>query len=80
MTDFLAMMALYYACSGEAEFGRLTQQERFACNALYQDVKRAFLDEQALERMSPQDHALGYARFKAWEHENAGLVAELKRR
>jgi hypothetical protein len=81
MSDLLTLLSVYYECVSLAHDGLLTQTERFACNETYQQAKRLFLDghlrlPQSI--LTPEQNTLAYARFKAWEVENAELVRLLK--
>lgn len=83
MIEFLALLTFYYQCAALAEEGLLTQEERFACNSAYQEIKGSFIEETA----DPSDHTLrsrqnvlAYQRFKTWETQNADLVRQLKQR
>lgn len=83
MIEFLTLLTFYYKCAALAEEGLLTQEERFACNSTYQQIKGAFVEQTA----GPSDYALrseqnvlAFKRFKSWEAENADLVRELKQR
>lgn len=81
--ELVTLLAIYYACSQEAEHGRLTQEERFACNVTYQQAKRLFLDEAERApgtQITPAQNVKAYRRFKAWEQENAEIVHMLKSR
>ena len=82
MTELLALLSFYYICTQDAAAGLLTQQERFECNATYQDAKRVLLLEvyglETEPNLTPSENVLAYKTFKAWEDQNAQLVAELK--
>ncbi len=82
MPDVITLLSIYYICAAEAALGNLTQDERFACNATYQAAKRTFLSAEernvVSSRLTPSENVLAYQRFKAWEQENAELVARLK--
>ena len=83
MTELLSLLAVYYHCSEEAAHWRLTQLERFLCNQTYQQAKLLFLDEDARApgaQITPEQNVEAYLRFKAWEQENADLVADMKSR
>jgi len=84
VTEIFALLASYYICAADAEVGRLTQPERFACNERYQTIKRSFLTEDvsvdSSGRLSPEQNTLAYRRFKAWEAENDALIRSLKQK
>lgn len=80
--ELLTLLSVYYGCTALAEDGQLTQTERFACNASYQQVKRLFVAED-LPKPTPvlltfEQNRQAYLRFKTWEAENADLVKDLK--
>ena len=77
----MTLLALYYKCTALATDGLLTQSERFACNATYQQTKRMFLEEPLQDPsvvLTREQNSLAYLRFKDWEAENAQLVQDLK--
>lgn len=84
MTELITLLSVYYLCAADAAEGTLTQKERFACNETYQQAKRLFLDDAALRQpgslLTPEQNTRAFLRFKAWEQENAELVASLKER
>ena len=84
MTELLALLSFYYACSGPAITGELTQGERFACNRAYQAAKVLFLDPADRpglnEEFTRAQNIEAYRRFKAWERANPDLVQEMKAR
>ena len=71
MTEFLAILTLYYACSVAAETRPLSHAELVQCTATYNSVKHHFL---------PEDTGAGrhdaYLGFKRWEQDNPALVAQ----
>ncbi|MEJ8560307.1 hypothetical protein QTO30_03000 [Yoonia sp. GPGPB17] len=81
MDQLLQLLSVYYECTALAEAHQLTQIERFACNETYQQAKRLFL-EGALARpgsiLTKEQNTEAYLLFKAWEVENAALVAALR--
>lgn len=77
----MTLLALYYKCTALAEDGLLTQSERFACNATYQQAKRMFLEEPLHDPsvvLTTEQNTLAYLRFKDWEAENPEVVRDLK--
>ena len=85
MSDFLLVLAFYYACDQAAMTQRLADDEVRRCSIAYEVTKAHFLteDEQAelLEARGKARAALslkGYRRFKAWEQEHPDLVRALK--
>ena len=81
MEDFVALITIYYECSALAEAHVLTQTERFACNETYQQAKRLFLDGPLAEPgsiLTREQNTQAFLLFKAWEADNAALVAQLK--
>lgn len=81
MAEIVALLSIYYSCASLAEHGLLTQEERFACNATYQEAKVLFLAEDAPAlgtTLSPEQNTLAFRRFKAWEAANEDLVRQLK--
>lgn len=84
MTELLTLLSFYYACSGMAAVGELTQTQRFECYRTYQEAKVLFLDPSerpaAGTDFTPMQNREAYLRFKAWERENADLVDEMKAR
>jgi hypothetical protein len=83
MMELVTLLAVYYTCAEEAAHGRLTQTQRFACNETYQQAKNIFLDAEYRipgTYIPPAANVAAYRRFKAWEAENADLVADLKGR
>ncbi len=84
MPELVTLLAVYYACAVDAAQGTLTQTQRFACNETYQQAKRHFAQDEALRQpgsyLPPEENTQAYLRLKAWEVENAELVAALKAR
>lgn len=82
MMELMTLLTFYYGCATLAEDGLLTQEERFACNGSYQQIKRLFLEDDLpdplAKTLTREQNTLGYLRFKAWEQENPELVADLK--
>lgn len=77
MPELIALLALYYQCAALAEDGLLTQQERFACNATYQEAKRLFLEDDLPEnsaKLNAEQNRTAYLRLKEWEAENRDLI------
>lgn len=69
MTEFLRVLALYYACDSAAALRPLTPSEWAACMVHYDAVKAQFDGTSNVDR---------YRAFKAWELENGALVAQLR--
>lgn len=74
MTDLLRLLSLFYACDVAAETTFPTPDEWARCMGHYHAVKAHF----AGDLTGPQAQIEGYRRWKAWEAENALLVAELR--
>lgn len=77
MLELITLLAIYYQCAALAEDGLLTQQERFECNATYQEAKRLFLEDDLPEnttKLSAQQNRTAYLRLKEWEAENGDLI------
>ena len=81
MGEFLALLLAYYTCDAAAQTQEPLGGDRLACVATYEQVKSFFapLDpapvgtpEYGAERIAP------YRAFRAWEAENAELVAALR--
>ena len=82
MTEFLKLLAVYYMCDQAAMIRPLTPEEYMGCQRTYEAVKVYFsgLDDPespTLAQIAAQKRD-AYAGFKAWEAENAGLVAKMK--
>ncbi len=71
MTEFLHVLALYYACDVAAAIRPLPASEMQECMKHYRAVKAHFDEHTNVER---------YRAFKTWEVENAELVMELRGR
>ncbi|MEL7099622.1 MAG: hypothetical protein AAGM84_12405 [Pseudomonadota bacterium] len=69
MTEFLRVLALYYACDGAAAIRQLTPSEWAQCTRHYEAVKSHFDGTTSAER---------YTAFKTWERANGELVAEIR--
>lgn len=81
MPELVLLLTVYYKCAALAAEGLLTQTQRFACNETYQQAKRQFLEGELSEPgsfLTPEQNTQAYLRFKAWEAENADIVAALK--
>lgn len=82
MTEFLRLLAFYYLCDSTAAIRPMTAAEVAACMGTYEAVKTYFYKPGEMaprgttERGAQNRYA--YAGFKAWEAENASLVAEMK--
>ncbi len=74
MSEFLRLIAFYYACDAAAIDGLLTRSERLECIRHYTAIKAHF----AGPLRNPQDHVEGFRAFKTWEDENPALVAQLR--
>ncbi len=75
MPPFLALLASYYICDAAAALHPMPPGSAQACAVRYEAVKATFLDE---GEAGPAAHRDAYLRFKAWEAENAALVARLR--
>ena len=82
MADFLTLLAFTYLCNGTAEVRLLAPPEAAACTSAYEGVKRHFYPEFEVAPLgSPEriaQNATAYAGFKAWEADNAALVATMR--
>ncbi|MDA7426356.1 hypothetical protein [Thalassococcus lentus] len=81
MTNFLAMMTLYYMCDQAAAFRGLTPDEVTNCMANYERMKLEFIDERPAALGSAErakQIRLGYRGFKAWEAANPELVLQMR--
>ncbi|WP_430449343.1 hypothetical protein [Rhodophyticola sp.] len=82
MSEFLAVLALYYACDATAATRPMSPQEMQACTATYDTVKTYFVTgfdlapRGTLERFAQMTAA--YAAFKDWEDSNSDLVAAMR--
>lgn len=74
MTELLSLLNLFYACDIAAETRFPTPQEWATCMGYYAQIKALF----APELSGPEAQMEGYLRWKAWEAENAALVAEMR--
>ena len=81
MEQFLALLLAYYTCDAAAQTQTPLGGARLACVETYEEVKGYFapLDpapmgtaEYAAQRIAT------YRAFRAWETENAEIVAELR--
>ncbi len=84
MQDFLFLLAFYYGCDLAVIENRLSGSELAACLAAYETVKLSFLTDEERDAFATLSLAerlplsqTGYLRFKAWERDNSGIVAEL---
>ena len=82
MTEFLKLLAVYYMCDQAAMVRPLTPEEYMGCQRTYETVKSYFSgldgpESPTLAQIAARNQN-AYAGFKAWEAENAGLVAEMK--
>ncbi len=85
MTDFLVLLAFYYACDTAATEARLQAAEIVQCSVAYNSVKTHFLTEEelaALDLARGRDRAdlmrEAYLRFTAWEDTHEHLVRDLR--
>ena len=77
MSEFLSILALYYACDQVAAVQTLTHGEVMDCMAHYDAVKTYFADPSAEGTEGAQQ---AYQGFKDWERRNPAIVAELRGR
>ena len=76
MSDFLVILALYYACDAEAAARALSHAEVMECMTHYQSVKAYFASPGGGSSGGAQ---AAYESFKDWEHANPDIVADLRR-
>lgn len=83
MSEFLRLLAVYYACDHAAALRPLTAAEVAACMGHYNAVKSHFVTDLP-PPASSEDRSttsnLAFTRFKRWESENQRLVADLRAR
>lgn len=83
MSEFLAVLAVFYMCNASAEVRVLSAGEAVACNGAFEMVKAHFAraPPPGTSRSSkPNVHDTGaYLAFKRWEIDNAELVEEMQR-
>lgn len=82
MSEFLAILALYYLCDATAVMRPMSMEEVQACTRTYDAVKTYFVAEfdlappGSLERFQQMNDA--YIAFSAWQAANPDLVAEMR--
>lgn len=82
MQTFLQLLSIYYMCDVAAALRPLDFEEVVGCTATYELVKQHFAPEFDLaphgtpERVAQNRAA--YLGFRAWQDENADLVADLR--
>ncbi|KUF09654.1 hypothetical protein [Pseudoponticoccus marisrubri] len=83
MSQFTALISLYYLCDQAAATRGLDADEVTRCMANYERLKMHFVEKPHARQGSPARAAQireGYAGFKAWEAANSTLVADLRAR
>ena len=75
MTPFFALLSAYYLCDATATMRPLAPSAAQSCAAKYEAVRARFEPDGA---DGPDARRLSYIRFKAWEAQNADLVARLR--
>jgi hypothetical protein len=75
MTPFFALLSAYYLCDATASMRPLAPSAAQSCAAKYEAVRARFEPDGT---DGPHARRLSYMRFKAWEAENADLVARLR--
>lgn len=78
MTTLLSLLSAYYLCDAAAMQTLLSPTEAQRCAQVFTAVKAEFATPDAAGMASPEENAIRYLAFKAWEDENAELVASLK--
>lgn len=76
MSEFVAILALYYVCDSAAATNTLSHAEVMECMTHYDAVKSYFAAPDSTAS-SPQT---AYLDFKQWERANPRIVAELRSR
>ena len=82
MSEFLSVLALYYVCDATAALRPMSAEEIGACFSTYDTVKVYFVDgfdlapPGSMARIRQMSEA--YLAFKAWEEDNAALVADMR--
>ena len=83
MPDFVAVLAIYYLCSSEADRRALSVAEAQGCAAIYEQVKVPFrpkVDPPPTEARARADrNRSAYIAFKRWETAHPAVVCPLKR-
>ncbi|WP_224825480.1 hypothetical protein [Cognatishimia sp. MH4019] len=84
MSDFLAVLALYYICDSTAALRPMSGEEVLRCTQTYETVKTYFVPSfdlaprGSLARFEQMQH--GYLGFKSWEADNPDIVADLRQK
>lgn len=85
-TEFLALIATYFACADAASERNLGASEVLRCAAIYQDVKFGFLPGVDLEDyalLSPEERSTvnreGFLAYLMWRRANPDLVDRLEK-
>lgn len=81
MTEFLAILSIYYMCDAAAATRALTAEEVSFCTQRYEAVKNHFRDDEQAIPGTPEYAAetrAAYEEFKNWEAANPDLVARLR--
>lgn len=85
MTDFISLLAIYYACDEAATQMLLPKDEAMHCAKIYKTVKLQFLSSDDLHNYQTGDTAqkatimqLAYLSFKEWETQNGPQVRDLR--
>ncbi len=82
MSEFLAILALYYMCDATAVTRPMSMEEVQACTQTYDSVKTYFVPdfdlapEGSLARFEQMTEA--YVAFRAWQAANPDLVTEMR--
>ncbi|MEL7212906.1 MAG: hypothetical protein AAGK92_09610 [Pseudomonadota bacterium] len=82
MSDFLAILALYYICDSTAALRPMSGEEIRRCTDTYETVKTYFVPSfdlappGSLARFEQMQK--GYLGFKSWEADNPDIVAHLR--
>jgi hypothetical protein len=81
MGEFLALLLAYYTCDAAAQSQQPLGSDRLACVETYEAVKGYFAPLNAAPIGTPEygaERIETYRAFRAWEEENAQVVAELR--
>lgn len=85
-TELLALIAVHFACAQMSEAHQMTQTEIEHCNAVYDNVKLAFVPGVSAKNYAGLSVAekstvntAGYLAFSTWRDENAPIVEHLER-
>jgi len=83
VTEFLKLLAIYYMCDSAASTRPLTAEELIGCQRSYEMVKTYFSGLEGEGPLTAHQIAArnraAYAGFKAWETDNAILVANMRK-